>query len=365
LKKSEKNSIFKYTVNIQCKKFLGVNILIILVDAMGGDNAPDAIVNGCIDAVMEQDGFDILLIGDSDKINKILKERNFSSPRLKIHHTQEMITNDDMPTKAIKSKKNSSMVVGFTLLKEKKGDIFLSAGNSGALLAGALLLIGRLKGVDRPALGAVIPTKTGRALLIDAGLNSTCKPINYLQFGILGSAYMKELFNLDSPKVGLINIGSEQSKGNEVIKQAFSLLSKSGLNFVGNIEGNDVIEGKVDVIVCDGFVGNVVLKLLEGAAAFMFGGLKEIYSKNIISKLSALAIKKDLKNFIRRLDKDENGGAPILGIDGLVFKSHGSSNTKTIKHVILKAFKIANTSMLGKLREQFKNMEVRDVEFGR
>lgn len=338
--------------------------MIILVDAMGGDNAPDAIVNGCIDAVIEQEGFDILLIGDSEKINKILKERKFNSPRLKITHAQEVITNDDMPTKAIKSKKNSSMVVGFNLLREKKGDVFLSAGNSGALLTGALLLVGRLKGVDRPALGAIIPTKTGKALLIDAGLNSSCKPVNYLQFGIFGSIYMKELFNIENPKVGLINMGSEDKKGNEMIKQAFSMLSESSLNFVGNIEGNDVIEGKVDVAVCDGFVGNVLLKFLEGAASFMFGALKEMYTKNVISKLSALAIKKDLKSFKQRLDRDEHGGAPILGINGLVFKSHGSSNTKTIKNVIIKAFKIANTSFLGQLCEQFKNMEVGDVEFG-
>jgi len=349
---------------LQNEEKLGVNDLIILVDAMGGDNAPDAIVNGCIDAIKEQEGFDILLIGDSSKIEAILKRRNFSNPRLRINHTDEIITSHDTPTKAIKNKKNSSMVVGFNLLKQKKGDVFLSAGNSGALLAGALLLIGRLKGVDRPALGAIIPTKTGRTLIIDAGLNSVCKPINLLQFGTFGSIYMREMFGIEQPKVGLVNIGSEESKGNDAIRQAFSLLLESKLNFVGNIEGNDVIEGKADVVVCDGFVGNVMLKLLEGAATFMFGTIKEMYTKNVITKLSALAIKKDLKAFARKLDTDENGGAPILGIDGLVFKSHGSSNTKTIKNVVLKAFKIANTSMLDKLRNQFINMEVGDIEFG-
>jgi glycerol-3-phosphate acyltransferase PlsX len=340
-----------------------VKNLIILVDAMGGDNAPDAIVNGCIDAINEQDGFDILLIGDSVKIDKILKQRRFSNPRLKINHTDEVITGHDMPTRAIRSKKNSSMVIGFNLLKEKKGDVFLSAGNSGALLAGALLLIGRLKGVDRPALGAIIPTKTGRTLLIDAGLNSVCKPINLLQFGTFGSVYMKEMFGLEQPRIGLVNIGSEDSKGNDAVRQAFSMLSESNLNFVGNIEGNDVIQGKVDVVVCDGFVGNVMLKLLEGAASFMFGAIKEMYTKSVMAKLSALAIKKDLKIFASKLDSDENGGAPILGVDGLVFKSHGSSNTKTIKNVVLKAFKIANTSMMDKLRSQFINMEVGNIEF--
>ena len=334
----------------------------IIVDAMGGDNAPDAIVNGCVDAILEQEGFDILLVGDSERINEILKDRGFTDQRLKITHAPEIITNDDTPTRAIKNKKNSSMVVGFNFLKENKGDVFLSAGNSGALLTGALLLVGRLKGVDRPALGAIIPTKKGKALLIDAGLNSSCKPINYHQFGVFGSIYMKELFNIENPKVGLINIGSEEGKGNDLIKQAYTLLSESDLNFIGNIEGNDIMAGKADVIVCDGFVGNVVLKFLEGVGAFMFGALKEIYTKNVITKLSALAIKKDLKSFMSGLDADENGGAPILGINGIVFKSHGSSNKKAIKNVILKAFKIANTSFLDQISEQFKNMEVGEIE---
>ena len=168
----------------------------ILVDAMGGDNAPDAIVNGCIDAVKSQSGFDIVLIGDETRITKILDSRRFSNPRIQVIHAKEVITNEDIPTRAIRFKKNSSMVVGFNMLKQKEGDVLISAGNSGALLTGALLILGRLKGVERPALGALIPTKKGKALLIDAGLNSTCKPINYMQFGILGSVYYKELFRV-------------------------------------------------------------------------------------------------------------------------------------------------------------------------
>jgi len=204
--------------------------LIILVDAMGGDNAPEAIVNGCLDAVSEADGFEILLIGDEGKIREILNKRSYDTSRIKIHHASEVITVEDTPTKAIKTKKDSSMVVGFKLLKEKKGDIFLSCGNSGALMTGALFILGRIKGVDRPAIGAIVPTKAGKGLIIDAGLNTVCKPVNYQQFGIMGSIYMKEMLGIENPKVGLLNIGTEVGKGNETLKQAYSLLSESNIN---------------------------------------------------------------------------------------------------------------------------------------
>ena len=337
--------------------------MLILVDAMGGDHAPDAIVNGCIDAIIEKDGFDILLIGDSEKIKKAVEDRKFSSPRLNIRHTSEVVSGEDSPSKVIRNKKDSSMVVGFNLLKEKKGDLFLSAGNSGAMMAGALFILGRIEGVDRPSLPAIIPSKTGKALLIDAGLNTVCKPVNYLQFGIMGSIYMRELFGIQKPRVGLINVGSEESKGSDVIKQAYSLLSSSNLNFIGNTEGKDIPVGNVDVAVCDGFVGNVLLKFLEGCGSFFVGALKGIYKSNLLTKISAIMIKKKLKEFMIQLDPDEEGGAPILGVNGLVIKSHGSSNAKTIKNVIVKrAYSLAGSNVLDQIREQFKNMEVEDVE---
>lgn len=334
----------------------------ILVDAMGGDNAPDEIVRGCIDAVNESGGYDVLLIGDNKKINRIIKEKKFNNSRLKIVHAQEIITNEDLPTKAIRNKKDSSMVVGFNLLKEKKGDVFLSAGNSGALLAGALFILGRLEGVDRPALAPVLPTKNGGALLIDAGANTICKPINYMQFGIMGSIYMKETFNIENPKVGLLNVGSEEKKGNEVIKQAYLLLSSSNINFIGNIEGRQLPAGEVNVAVCDGFVGNVLLKFLEGTGSFIFSALNEVYSKNIISKLAALAVKKELRKFKKRLDYEEYGGAPLLGVNGKVIKGHGSSNAKTIKNAVIKAYNYAKSSVLEQIKQEFKNMEVEYIE---
>jgi len=329
---------------------------------MGGDNAPEAIVNGCLDAVGEAEGFDILLIGDEGKIREILSKRDYDRSRINIHHTSEVITVEDVPTKAIKSKKDSSMVVGFKLLKEKQGDVFLSCGNSGALMAGALFIVGRLKGVDRPALGAIVPTKTGRGLIIDAGLNTICKPINYLQFSIMGSIYMKEMLGIDNPKVGLLNIGAEVGKGNETLKHAYSMLSEANINFLGNVEGNDVPLGAVDVVVCDGFAGNVMLKFYEGAASFLVGMLKDIYYKNLKTKLSALMIQKEMKQFKKVMDADEQGGAPILGVNGLVFKSHGSSNARTIKNVVIKAGKLAKTKAMDRIREEFVNMEVEEIE---
>jgi phosphate acyltransferase len=340
-----------------------VKKLIILVDAMGGDNAPDAIINGCIDAILEKDGFEILLIGDSEKINEVLKHRNFKNSRLCIKHTTQVVTGEDSPAKAIKSKKDSSMVVGFNMLKEKQGDVFVSAGNSGALMAGALFILGRIKGIDRPALPALIPTNEGNCLLIDAGLNTVCKPINYLQFGVMGSIYMKELFEIKNPKVGLMNVGSESGKGREDIKQAFSLISESNLNFIGNIEGKDLTKGNVDVAVADGYVGNVALKSIEGIAEFLLMNLKGIFKTNLLTKLAFLAIKKPFMNFYKKVDPDVVGGAPVLGVNGLVIKSHGSSKAKTIKNVIInRAYALARTSVLEQISEEFKNMEVEDIE---
>lgn len=336
--------------------------MVILVDAMGGDHAPDEITKGCIDAINEMDGFEILLIGNRDKIEKILKERNFNSQRLKIIHAEQIITMEDQPTKAIKTKKDSSMVVGFNLLKEKAGEVFVSAGNTGALMAGAMFILGRISGVDRPALAPIIPTKTGGTLLVDAGANAVCKPINYVQFGIMGSIYMKDVFNIENPKVGLINVGTEEKKGNETIKQAYALLSKSPINFIGNIEGKELPEGKVNVAVCDGFVGNILLKFMEGIGSFFVGELKAVYSKNIISKISGLAVKKGLSLFKKKIDPSEYGGVPLLGVNGKVVKAHGSSNAKAIKNAIFKAYNFAKSPIIDKIREEFENMEVEDFE---
>lgn len=317
----------------------------ILVDAMGGDNAPVAIVKGCIDAVNSEKGYSITLIGDETRIKDILNKEKYDKERITVKHAAEVITNEDKPTVAIKEKKNSSMVVGFTMLKNSEGDAFLSAGNSGALLTASLLLAGRIKGVIRPALGAIIPTREGEAMLIDAGLNSSVRPDSYVQFAKFGTEYMKALYGFDNPTVGLVNIGSEESKGTPEVKEANVLLQESGLNFIGNIEGNEIIEGKARVIVCDGFVGNVLLKFLEGTGMYFMGSIKNILYKSIMTKIAGSILKKDIKNFFRPMDPDIVGGAPVLGINSLVIKSHGSSRAITIKNVLSKTAKLISADI--------------------
>ncbi len=339
-----------------------MTVLVIIVDAMGGDNAPEAIVNGCIDALLERNGFEILLVGDAGKIEKIIKERKYSGKGLRIHNATEVIENNDVPVKAIKSKKDSSMVVGLNLLKEKKGEVFLSAGNTGALTVGSMLTLGRIRGVVRPALAPILPAKKSGVMLVDAGINTVCKPVNYLQFGILGSLYMRNVMGIENPRVGLVNVGSEDQKGNETIKQAYKLLSESGINFIGNIEGRDIPESVVDVAVTDGFTGNVALKLMEGVGSLFITELKNIYTSNLLSKISALAVSGSLKKFRRKFDYAEYGGTLILGVDGKVMKTHGSSNAKAVKKSVFNAVNLAQSNIIEIIREQFKDMEVGDIE---
>lgn len=342
----------------------------IIVDAMGGDNAPEEIVKGCVDAVYKTQDVNIILLGDSQKIEELINDsirkfdpkHKFDRSKITVRHTTEIITNEDSPTKAVKQKKDSSIVVGFKMLKEKQGDVFISAGNTGALMTGALLILGRIKGVDRPALAPVIPTKNGGTMLIDAGLNTVCKPINYQQFGIIGSIYMKEIFKIANPRVGLVNNGSEETKGTDTIKQAYTLLSNSKLNFVGNIEGRQIPLGDVDVVVCDGFIGNILLKFLEGVGSYIISGIRKVYSKTLFSKFSALIVKGELKNFFKQMDYEEYGGTPILGVNGMVFKCHGSSNSKAIKNAVLKANIFAKSPVMEIIRDAFKNMEVESIE---
>ena len=247
--------------------------MVILVDAMGGDNAPDAVIKGAVKAVNEIDS-EIMLIGNKDIINSRVKElfgkekiEDISS-KFSIYHTTEVITMEDKPTDAIKHKKDSSMVVGFKLLKEGKGDVFISAGNSGALLTGATLLVGRIKGIDRPAMAPMLPAYKKRLMLIDAGANTNCKPLNLVQFAQMATIYLKNTFGIEKPAIGLLNIGTEPTKGNELIRESYEILTKEserlGINFVGNVEGRDAFSGKIDAIVCDGFTGNVFLKTVEG-----------------------------------------------------------------------------------------------------
>jgi fatty acid/phospholipid synthesis protein PlsX len=333
----------------------------ILVDAMGSDHGPNAVVEGCFRAIKEAEGFDIKLIGDSVSIKKIMQEKGFSSDRLSVIHADEVITMEDS-FKAVRTKKNSSMSIGLNMLKEKQGDVFLSAGNTGALLTGATVILHRIKGVDRPALAAVMPSRKGCVCLIDCGANTICKPINLLQFGIMGSIYMQEVFDIKNPKVGIINNGTEEHKGTDLVKESRVLLEQSNINFMGNIEGRDVADGEVDVVVCDGFVGNILLKFYEGAGSFIKNSLKEIFTSSIVAKVSTVFLYNNLKKFTKQLDYTEHGGAPLLGVNGKVMKTHGSSNAKTVKNAVLKAAKFGESTVLEQISNEFNNMEVESSE---
>ena len=324
--------------------------MIIIVDAMGGDHAPAEVVRASVRAVQDFD-IKVLLVGKEDAIKRELANCKYNSDRIIVHHAEEVITNDESPTKAIKAKKDSSMVVGFKLLKEGKGDAFVSAGSTGALLAGALLLIGRIKGVDRPALTPVLPTDKGCTLLVDAGANTNCKPENFLQFGIMGSAYMKKVLGVAKPRVGLVNVGTEEGKGTDVVKSSYTLLENAPLHFIGNIEAREIPKGDVDVIVCDGFVGNVILKLFEGMGMTFYANMKALFTKNIFTYLAAILVKSGLKAFKKKMDYSEYGGAPLLGIDGVVIKAHGSSDSQAFYSAIRQTKVFVETGVIEEIKE--------------
>jgi glycerol-3-phosphate acyltransferase PlsX len=291
----------------------------ILIDAMGGDNSPDEIIKGSVECVNDLES-EIIMIGDKNIINQKIKDiynKNTIeeiTDKIKIVNATEVISNEDSPTEAIKHKKDSSMVVGFNMLKEGKGDVFLSAGSTGAFMAGGLLIVGRIPGIDRPALCPILPTYDGKGfMLIDCGANTNCRAINLVQFAKMGTIYMKNVMNVDSPKVGLLNIGAEEGKGNELTKEVYLKLEEDkDVNFYGNIEGRDIFDGSVDVVLTDGFTGNIALKTIEGLGGMVNKLLKEELLKNWYTKLIALLLKPALKKFKKRLDYSEYGGALLL-----------------------------------------------------
>ena len=336
--------------------------MVILLDAMGGDNAPDANIKGAVDAINQIEA-EVILIGKEEIIKSKIKEfynKDISeiSPRLKIKNTTETIEMDEIPTQAIKHKKDSSMVVGFNMLKNGEGDVFISAGNSGALLTGATLLVGRIKGVDRPALAGILPAYKSRLVLMDCGSNTNCKPINLLQFAQMSSIYLKTTLGVESPRVGLLNIGTEETKGNELTKESYKLLKEKskelGINFIGNVEGRDAFSGKVDIVVTDGFTGNIFLKAVEGLGKFVKRSLTESLTKNLISKIAALPSLPAIKRFSKTVDYKEYGGALFLGVKKPVVKAHGSSDEKLFEFTIKQAESFVKNKAVDKLIEEFE-----------
>ena len=334
----------------------------ILFDAMGGDNAPDANIKGAVKAINQIEA-EVVLIGNESIINSRVKElygkNNISeiSDRLSIKHTTETIEMEDIPTQAIKRKKDSSMVVGFNMLKNGEGDVFISAGNSGALLTGATLLVGRIKGIDRPAMAGILPSYKSRLLLIDSGSNTNCKPLNLLQFAQMATIYLSNTFGIEKPKIGLLNIGTEETKGNELTKETYKLLKEKSeelnINFIGNIEGRDAFSGNVDAIVTDGFTGNVFLKAVEGIGKFVKRSLTESLKKNILSTVAAIPAMPGIKRFAKTMDYKEYGGALFLGVKKPVVKAHGSSDEKLFEFTIKQAEQFVKNKAVDKMIEEF------------
>ncbi len=327
--------------------------IIIAVDAMGGDNAPFEIVKGCVFAVGEHKNIKIILIGREKEVREELDKYNQDKSRIEILNADEVIATEESPTAAIKNKKNSSMVIGLNLVKEGKAAAFISAGNTGALLTGAVTIIKRIKGVERPALGTLMPMENGKSsLLIDAGANVDAKPSFLVQFAKMGSVYMENVMGIKNPKVGLINIGTEKEKGNTLTKETYELLEESDINFVGNIEARDLFLGKVDVMVCDAFVGNVILKFAEGFAGSILRIIKKELLSSFLSKVGALLSSGSFKRLKKYFDYSKVGGAPFIGLSGLVVKAHGNSKEKDIVGAINQCIKFIESDITNKIQEK-------------
>lgn len=314
----------------------------VAVDAMGGDNAPGEVIKGTVDALNASREIELFLVGDQAAIEPLLSKYEYDKERLTIVHASEVIGNNEPPAIAIKKKKDSSIVVAQRMVKEGKADAFVSAGCTGAVLVGGHLIVGRIKGVERPALAPLIPTLNGFSLLIDCGANVDAKPSNLVQFARMGSIYMENIMGRKNPKVAIVNIGAEEEKGNALVKATYPLLKEcKDINFVGNVEARDIPNGDVDVVVCEAFVGNVILKMYEGVANALIGRIKETMMASMKTKMGALLIKDELKKTLKAFDTSDYGGAPMLGLKGLVVKTHGSSKAKEIKQSILQciAFK--------------------------
>ena len=332
----------------------------IAIDAMGGDNAPSEIVRGAARAAREVDA-KILLVGREKDIKAELNEYfwDFSSDKIEIINATEVIENEDKPVHAVRTKKDSSMVKAIELVRDGEADAVLSAGNTGALMTASLFRLGRIEGIDRPAIVSAIPViaEDGRfELIVDAGANSECKPQNLMDFAYMGSVYYRSAYGVESPTVGLINIGTEETKGTPVLKETYQLLKMSPLNFIGNVEAREVPNGPADVLVCDGFTGNVVLKLSEGVTRTMFHAIKDaVKSGNAAAKAGGMLIKPSLQGLKDKFNYETYGSAPILGVNGLVFKMHGSSNANAVYHALNNAARVAACNVVEGIKNSIRD----------
>ncbi len=335
----------------------------VLVDAYGGDNAPQEIVNGALLALYKYPDLQITLVGKEEPLKDMLAQKSYDKSRLTIINASEVIDCDDAPVNAIRTKKDSSIVVALDNLKTGEYAGLVSAGSTGAVLSGAVLKLGRLNNVSRPALAPLLPTKNGgRVMLIDSGANMDCKPINLCHFALMGSTFMKTMFGIETPRVALLSVGTEETKGNQLVLDTFNQLKGLDINFVGNMEARDALSGQYDVIVADGFAGNVLLKGMEGALKNMMGVVKDALTSSLKTKIGALLIKKSLKTELKKYDYEQYGGAPLLGTKYLVFKSHGSSKAKQILASIEQIVEYTQKDLLNKIQQTMQNVVITEEQ---
>lgn len=324
----------------------------VAVDAMGGDNAPGEIVKGAVEAIRAEKKIKVYLVGKEEQVKAELSKYTYPEDQVEVVNATEVIAMAEPPVAAIRSKKDSSIVKGLYLVREGKCDAFVSAGSTGAVLAGGQVIVGRSKGVERPPLAPLIPTEKGASLLIDCGANVDAKPSQLVQFAKMGSIYMENVMGIRNPRVGIVNIGAEEEKGNALVKETFPMLKEcSDINFIGSIEARDIPAGAADVVVCEAFVGNVVLKLYEGVGATLIKKVKGGMMVNLRSKIGALLVKPALKQTLKAFDLEQYGGAPLLGLKGLVVKTHGSSKSVEIKNTILQCVTFKEQDINGKIRK--------------
>jgi glycerol-3-phosphate acyltransferase PlsX len=327
----------------------------IIIDAMGGDHAPDEIVKGAVEASQEIDS-KLILVGIETEVQKELAKYTYDKDKIEICHASEVIGMNESPAKALRQKKDSSIVVGSKMLKEGIGDAFVSAGSTGAVMASSLLKTGRIKGIKRPAIATVFPTLEEETLLLDMGANVDSKPEHLVQHALMGQIYAKNLLDKQNPTVGLLSIGEEEKKGNELTIETHKLLKEmDNINFVGNVEGRDIFTGEYDVILCEGFVGNVVLKTTEGLASALFKIIKREITATFLGKIGGLLLKPAFKRVAKKMDYTEYGGAPLLGIDGITIISHGSSNAKAIKNAIKNAEKGIKADLINLIKANIES----------
>ena len=330
----------------------------VALDAMGGDNAPVEIVKGAVEAVVANENVMVYAVGDEEAIRTELAKYTYDKSRIEVVHTTEVIETAEPPVNAIRKKKDSSIVKAMMMVKNKECDAFVSAGSTGAVLVGGQVLVGRIKGVERPPLAPLIPTRTGFSLLIDCGANVDARPSFLVQFAKIGTVYMENVMGIKNPKVAIVNIGAEEEKGNALVKETFPLLKECpDINFIGSIEARDIPSGQADVIVCDAFVGNVILKLYEGVGTTLIAKVKEGMMSSLRSKIGGLLVKPALKETMKSFDTAEYGGAPLLGLNGLVVKTHGSSKSQEIKNTILQCLTFKEQDINEKIRQVISKEE--------